>query len=675
MQLERIAWRPSARARLTTIAAAAAATTLVSTSAALAADWTPTRTVTTNTSGTLYAPSVAADGTGLTVFTNDVGSIPTIRTLGATGTTWNPGTALTATQTGLKNLKVAIAPNGEGAAVWELPLADRTIVRGSTRSPAGAWSTPVNISADTANTFSTSPDVAIDGSGNATVVWSHFIPANPGTSAAQSQAYVATKPAGVPSFTFIANLLDGNRWVNSVKVAVNADGKTAVVVGKTGGLAAGDTTAVETYARMPGGNFYSVGGVGMSGSPIETYDVTVGPTGLGAMTYSATSVGGGTPPREIRLFAGTVNGQSAWTIGGSLSNSALESSEPSIAVDANDNITVAWAQTNALNPSIVARTRFGVNGGLTPITNVTPLPTSGSDPGTASPQIIAVGDGTLTMGYLENAASGNNTVLRVKRRSAIVSVTDGAWSSPTTVGSLGDGLGGFDLAALSTNESAIVWGTQVGTSSTYELKSAYFDNTAPTLGGFTTANLVATKPASFSVTTSDRWTTAPTVTWDFDDGTTGTGTNPTHTYALPGNYRVTITTTDEFGNSTSQEQRITVASAPTSGGTGGGTGGSSSKNLDSLSCKAKRKGAKGVQITCMSPTAPTGSVTVNGTLRRFKASGKGAKITGPVKVTTTKGSITLSFKPKKRLAKGRYVVELTQSGPAGTSTQLFTVRL
>ncbi len=144
-----------------------------------------------------------------------------------------------------------------------------------------------------------------------------------------------------------------------------------------------------------------------------------------------------------------------------------------------------------------------------------------------------------------------------------MSVTDGAWSSPTTVGSLGDGLGGFDLAALSTNESAIVWGTQVGTSSTYELKSAYFDNTAPTLGGFTTANLVATKPASFSVTTSDRWTTAPTVTWDFDDGTTGTGTNPTHTYALPGNYRVTITTTDEFGNST-------LAGAADHGGLGTG---------------------------------------------------------------------------------------------------------
>ncbi len=154
--------------------------------------------------------------------------------------------------------------------------------------------------------------------------------------------------------------------------------------------------------------------------------------------------------------------------------------------------------------------------------------------------------------------------------------------------------------------SAIVWGTQVGTSSTYELKSAYFDNTAPTLGGFTTANLVATKPASFSVTTSDRWTTAPTVTWDFDDGTTGTGTNPTHTYALPGNYRVTITTTDEFGNSFSQ-------GAADHGGPGTGhrwehrrdrRDHTAAGTWPTYRARPSARAKRGVTITCTAPQAP-----------------------------------------------------------------------
>ncbi len=178
------------------------------------------------------------------------------------------------------------------------------------------------------------------------------------------------------------------------------------------------------------------------------------------------------------------------------------------------------------------------------------------------------------------------------------------------------------------------------------------------------------------MTTSDRWTTAPTVTWDFDDGTTGTGTNPTHTYALPGNYRVTITTTDEFGNSFSQEQRITVAPAPATGGNTGGTGGTTGgRNLADLSCKAKRKGKRGVTITCTAPQAPTGEVTLFATLRRFAATGTGAKISGPKGASTKASSFKLTFTPKKRLKKGKYSLQVVQSGPAGSGTQTVTFTL
>jgi PKD repeat protein len=36
--------------------------------------------------------------------------------------------------------------------------------------------------------------------------------------------------------------------------------------------------------------------------------------------------------------------------------------------------------------------------------------------------------------------------------------------------------------------------------------------------------------------------------WDFGDGTTGTGANPTHAYAATGDFIVTLTVTDDFGN-------------------------------------------------------------------------------------------------------------------------------
>ncbi len=44
--------------------------------------------------------------------------------------------------------------------------------------------------------------------------------------------------------------------------------------------------------------------------------------------------------------------------------------------------------------------------------------------------------------------------------------------------------------------------------------------------------------------------------WDFGDGVTATGPNPTHTFNVAGEYLVTLTTTDEFGRRTTQAQMI-----------------------------------------------------------------------------------------------------------------------
>ncbi len=50
--------------------------------------------------------------------------------------------------------------------------------------------------------------------------------------------------------------------------------------------------------------------------------------------------------------------------------------------------------------------------------------------------------------------------------------------------------------------------------------------------------------------------------WDFGDGTTGSGFNPSHTYAVAGTYNVQLTVTDDQGATASTSGSVTVSAAP-----------------------------------------------------------------------------------------------------------------
>jgi PKD repeat protein len=53
-----------------------------------------------------------------------------------------------------------------------------------------------------------------------------------------------------------------------------------------------------------------------------------------------------------------------------------------------------------------------------------------------------------------------------------------------------------------------------------------------------------------------------TYAWDFGDGTTGSGATPTHAYATAGIYRVTLTVTDDMGDTGTVAHEVMVSAPP-----------------------------------------------------------------------------------------------------------------
>ena len=54
--------------------------------------------------------------------------------------------------------------------------------------------------------------------------------------------------------------------------------------------------------------------------------------------------------------------------------------------------------------------------------------------------------------------------------------------------------------------------------------------------------------------------------WDFGDGSTASGPQPSHTYTSPGTYSVDLTVTNDLGNTTETEEMVTVTNAPPDAG-------------------------------------------------------------------------------------------------------------
>lgn len=115
--------------------------------------------------------ALTGDGTALLVWRRDTGGGDTVieATERPPGGQWSPPRGLSDPTVRAKRPRLAIAPNGAAALVWEQTVDGRLTVVAATRDPDGRWTDPVTLTGATAAGHE--PNVAIGPTGTATVVW------------------------------------------------------------------------------------------------------------------------------------------------------------------------------------------------------------------------------------------------------------------------------------------------------------------------------------------------------------------------------------------------------------------------------------------------------------------------------------------------------------------------
>jgi hypothetical protein len=468
----------------------------------------------------------------------------------------------------------AMGSQGAAAVTW---LGPGRVVQVAASTPFGGFSAPLDLTPAGENT---APQVAVDGAGDATVVWY-------GSLGSYDLAQVATVTDGMPSPPVTLSATGKNAVLPTV--AMNDRGDT--VVAWTRGE--GPDGVVQASFRPAGGAFGVPVSLSTGGEVASDPRVAIDEAGDATVVWDRA----GEVVEEATRPAGT----GSFSKAAAISDVAEPAIQPFVAMNAEGDTAVTWTGFNGTDElvQVAVRPAGGTFGNAVSVSSAggnAALPQVALD-GRGDPSIVwtrefvvqyAAGTSSDVFATTQNLAfqswapsiaedpAGDTLIsyenLQSSGAFAVVRPAEGRFGEPQEVSPAEEMVSPNGVsdeqglnAAMDDDGDGVVGFTIEGGEELPE--ASLLDAGGPTLENVSIPSAaIAGVPVTFSVSPVDRVDSKTAVAWSFGDASMASGDTATHAFADPGTYSVSVTaTTVAPGDLVTRTASIVVAApAPTS---------------------------------------------------------------------------------------------------------------
>jgi PKD repeat protein len=465
----------------------------------------------------------------------------------AESASWSAPVLVTADGRNGETPAVGISAQGDAVAVWQ-GGAERGVEAAARSASSGIWQAPVAISPEGERT--SSPQVAVDAQGDTVAVWSSAYPEGGPGYAVNDTIQAAAKPAG-------ANEWEPAVWVSEYgkapydkrfslapQVAIDAEGEAVAVWEDQAESASVMQDVVEAAVKLPGSTTW--------GPPVVLADKGSHPQVAMDTHGDAVAVW----PGAGGLYSATLpTSSSTWQPPVQVSTTQTE--HPHVVLDSQGDAVVDWESIGTETNTVQAAVKPAEGTWGAPVSLSEPVEYShGYPPLDPSLAIDAKGSAVAVW-------DGIRSSMEEGVEAAVLPGVGASWQAPHRVAETE----GFLISPLvSVDEKGngvAAW--ESGAKADVAIEVANYDGSSPVLEGTSIPSTAQTgKPLTFAVSPLAVTTVLGQTTWSFGDGSqAATGISVAHAFSTPGTYRVTVTTADVLGNTTSVSNTVVVTSAPT----------------------------------------------------------------------------------------------------------------